>query len=64
MEEEKLNKIIGAQAHMAYEYLKQQQAIFRVSREDDKTYALSMDFKPNRVNLEIDNNLITKAYLG
>lgn len=63
-EQEVLNKIVGANSHMAFEYLKQQGYIIRLSREDDKNYAVTDDVKANRVNLEIDNNLITKAYIG
>ena len=36
----------------------------RVVRRDDENYAVTMDYRLDRINLEIDGGLVTKAYVG
>ena len=31
---------------------------YRISREDDQYYILTRDYKPNRVNLSFENNIL------
>ena len=37
---------------------------FRIVRQDQTSYGLTMDYNPTRVNVEIDNGIITKVYFG
>lgn len=36
----------------------------RIARRDSENFVLTMDYRPSRINLEIDNNLVTKATIG
>jgi hypothetical protein len=38
--------------------------VWRIAREDDEHYALTMDYRPDRVNLEIDDGVVTAAWMG
>ncbi len=57
---EKKNELIG----LTYEEAKQFNYDMRVYCEDGENYMLTMDFKPNRINVEITNGLITNLHLG
>lgn len=37
---------------------------YRFTREDDKGFAVTCDFDSDRLNLEVDNGLITKVDIG
>jgi len=37
---------------------------WRITREDDEWFIVTMDFSPNRMNLEIDDGVVTRATLG
>ncbi|MBM3693754.1 MAG: hypothetical protein FJW77_10780 [Actinobacteria bacterium] len=37
---------------------------WRITREDDEWFMVTMDFSPNRMNLEIDDGVVTRATLG
>lgn len=37
---------------------------FRVVRIDKEGYGLTMDYNPTRMNVEVDNDIITKVYYG
>lgn len=36
----------------------------RVTREDDNLYIVTQELRPDRINLEIDNEKITSAKIG
>lgn len=36
----------------------------RIVREDSKNYIITMDLRFDRINLEIDNGIITKCNIG
>lgn len=38
--------------------------MIRIMREDDNDYIGTQEFRPNRINLKIDNGLITESYIG
>jgi len=38
--------------------------IFRIGRIDDQVFALTEDYRPNRVTVEIDNGIVTSAVRG
>ena len=46
------------------EGISSEQLTSRVVRRDDENYAVTMDYRINRINLEIDNGLVTKTYIG
>lgn len=37
---------------------------FRVTKEDDKNYAITMDFRLDRINVEIEKNIVKSADIG
>lgn len=37
---------------------------YRVTRRDDEFYLVTMDYRLNRINLEIDSGVVTKASIG
>lgn len=37
---------------------------YRIARRDDESFALTMDYRPDRINLEIDNDIVTAANIG
>ena len=36
----------------------------RIGRRDSENFALTMDYRPSRITLEIDNGVVTKATVG
>jgi hypothetical protein len=46
------------------EGISSEQLTVRVVRRDDENYAITMDYRLDRINLEIDNGLVTKTYIG
>lgn len=37
---------------------------YKILRRDEKSYWLTSDVRNDRILIEIDNNIITKAYVG
>lgn len=37
---------------------------FRVTRKDKLNYMITCDFRPYRINVEIDNEVVTKVKFG
>ena len=37
---------------------------YRITREDDNNYFVTMDLRFDRINFEIDDNVVTKASIG
>ena len=52
------------QAIQTIEGISSEQLTARVVRRDDLNYAITMDFSFSRINLEIDNGIVTKTYIG
>ena len=46
------------------EGISSEQLTSRVVRRDDENYAITMDYRLDRINLEIDNGIVTKTYIG
>lgn len=56
--------IVGLGLTDATNILKGIDVPFRVAREDKEYYILTMDLKPYRANLELDNRVVTGIYWG
>jgi len=56
--------IVGLGITDATNILKEIDVPFRVAREDKENYILTMDFRPYRANLELDNGVVTSIYWG
>jgi hypothetical protein len=52
------------QAIQTIEGISSEQLDFRVVRRDDESYPMTMDYRINRINLEIDDGLVTKTSIG
>lgn len=46
------------------EGISSQQLTARVVRRDGESYAITEDYSLSRINLEIDNGLVTRTYIG
>jgi hypothetical protein len=61
------NEVIGmteAEAISTIESVSSEELTYRVTRRDDESYPMTMDYRLNRINLEIDNGVVTKASIG
>jgi hypothetical protein len=52
------------QAIQTIEGISSEQLVYRVVRRDDEYYPMTMDYRINRINLEIDDGLVTKTSIG
>lgn len=55
-----LEKMVG----MTEEEFQKLNLQYRVMRKDGESFFGTMDFRPDRYNLEIENGLITSVYIG
>lgn len=59
-----LNNLIGKTKEEAVNICKNDDYIYRIEREDDTHYIVTCDFRFYRINLEIDNDIVTEATVG
>jgi hypothetical protein len=52
------------EAIQTIESVEGEEVTYRVTRRDDENYAMTMDYRINRINLEIDNGIVTKTFIG
>jgi len=57
-----MEKLIGQTLNSAEKELKNR--IFRIVKIDGQGMMVTCDFRPDRLNLEIENNIITRVYEG
>ena len=57
-------KVIGMHEKDAIAAIEGMGDSYRIARRDDETFALTMDYRPDRINLEIDNDIVTAANIG
>jgi hypothetical protein len=61
------SEVIGMTEELAIqtiEGISSEQLTARVVRRDDESYAVTQDYSLSRINLEIDNGLVTKTSIG
>lgn len=58
------NDLIGKETEVALMLLEMLGVRHRFSRIDTQRYILTMDYVPNRVNLTVDNGIVTGAHVG
>lgn len=63
-EKELLEVLIGMDRDMGRDLCKENGYSVRVTREDETNYAITMDFRLDRINLELDKGIITKCGVG
>lgn len=56
--------IVGKTLAEVSAILNDQSTSFRITRRDDKHYVVTMDVRPDRVNLEIDGGVVTAYRYG
>ena len=52
------------EAIQTIESVSSEEVTYRVTRRDDENYAMTMDYRINRINLEIDDGIVTKTSIG
>lgn len=58
------NFFIGKTKTESFKYCKENNLEFRVVRKNDVPCIITCDFRPDRLNFEIYNNIKTKVYTG
>ncbi len=60
-------EVIGmteAEAIATIEGVSSEQLTYRVTRRDGESYPMTMDYRLDRINLEIDKGVVTKSSIG
>lgn len=60
-------EVIGmteAEAISTIESVSSEELTYRITRRDDESYPMTMDYRLDRINMEIDNGIVTKASIG
>lgn len=61
---DRVQTYIGQNSSELITQLEAQGIAVRVVKEDDESFFVTMDYRSNRVNLEIERGVVTGAYLG
>lgn len=59
-----VNGMTEGEAIQTIEGISSEQLTARVVRRDDSNYAVTEDYSLSRINLEIDNGIVTKTSIG
>lgn len=59
-----LEKIIGMNFEEAFDYAYEQDFILRKVNQDGQSFMVTMDFRLDRINVWLEENIIVKAYFG
>jgi hypothetical protein len=62
-EQKIIDLLIGETEKSGREICEKESLLFRVVREDSERYMITMDFRIDRINAELDNGIITVCYL-
>ncbi|RTK94040.1 hypothetical protein EKI60_04775 [Candidatus Saccharibacteria bacterium] len=57
-----LKYLVGMTEEMALVTLSDTDAVFRVVRRGDVYYPVTRDWRPERINIEFENNKVSRAY--
>lgn len=59
-----VNTVLNKEKGQAINLIKEAKLIPRIKREDKSNFFGTQDLNFERINLEIDNGIVTNAYLG
>lgn len=62
--EELEDKLIGLSEQEGIDYINKNNISYRVIRRDEIYYIITCDFRDDRINLEINNNIILGVTIG
>lgn len=62
--EELEDKLIGLSEQEGIDYINKNNISYRVIRRDETYYIIISDFRDDRINLEINNNIILGVTIG
>lgn len=62
--EELEDKLIGLSEQEGIDYINKNNISYRVIRRDEIYYIITCDFRVDRINLEINNNIILGVTIG
>ena len=61
---ELLESLLGLTKEEGLKLCSENDYIVRVKREDSNHYSINLDYRFNRINLELDKGIITKCNIG
>lgn len=64
MQNQEIDYLIGMTENAALDHLQACDIRFRVTRRDSVLPVVTRDYDTDRINLEIDNNKVTRAIYG
>ncbi len=64
LSEDEYGVVVGMTKQEALDFLTSKEIKSRIIREDTESFAMTMDFNPDRINLEVDNNKIVDYSRG
>jgi len=59
-----MDSLIGKTELEVIDILKNSEFNYRIVRKDENYYVITSDFHTDRLNIEIDNDIVTKIYGG
>lgn len=59
-----LNWLIGKPKSEAKKMIEDNGYVFRITSEDGNNYIVTCDFRMDRINIEINDDIIINAYFG
>jgi len=59
-----IKEIIGKTEEEAEEIAKEEGMHLRLMRKDEKSFCVTCEFRPDRINIEVEKDKIADAYVG
>lgn len=61
---EEANTLLGMSETEATAFAEDKGWVVRIAARDGEQFALTMDYNPKRVNLSVENDLVTDVFIG
>jgi hypothetical protein len=64
MRQESIKQLLGLTTEEAVAWCEKNGWVWRITRDDGCSYILTRDYRKDRINLEVENDCITKVSIG